>query len=173
MKRCFALICLLLMLLIRPAAAEEIFPGDADLDGDVTSADAALVLRYIVGLAEIDGQSLLNADANRDGSVTSADAALILRAIVGLDTLSNAAPVREATSVPTPESTAQPQYTFIWVEEEPAYNALACSACGYVTTAYTEMQDHLDRHRKSGEHADSGFVAVPAKGHWELIADCP
>ena len=91
MKRVFALICLLLMLLIRPAAADETLPGDANLDGAVTAADAAVILRYAVKLDPLEGQAYRNADANLDGTVTSADAALIVRALVGLDMLPESA----------------------------------------------------------------------------------
>ena len=59
--------------------------GDANCDGKLTAADAALILRYIVKLDPLTGQGLANADANGDGKITAADAALILRFIVKLE----------------------------------------------------------------------------------------
>jgi hypothetical protein len=60
--------------------------GDANTDGVVTSADAALVLRAIVGLSSLSLRGALNADVDGDGEVTAADAAIILRYVVGLIT---------------------------------------------------------------------------------------
>lgn len=58
--------------------------GDANSDGHVTAADAALVLRYIVNLNDLTFEEKRNADANEDGKITAADASCILRVIVGL-----------------------------------------------------------------------------------------
>lgn len=58
--------------------------GDANCDGKVTAADAALILRSLVGLDELSAQGMLNADANLDGEISASDAAAILRFIVGL-----------------------------------------------------------------------------------------
>lgn len=62
--------------------------GDADGDGQVTSADARLVLRASVGLETPDMLRRILYDADTDGSITAADARLILRASVGLEKLS-------------------------------------------------------------------------------------
>ena len=59
--------------------------GDANCDGKITAADAALILRYIVKLDPLSGAGLANADANGDGKITAADAAQILRFIVKLE----------------------------------------------------------------------------------------
>lgn len=61
--------------------------GDANLDGKVTAADAAEILRAVVNLTELSEEAAFMADVNQDGSVTAADASFILRAIVGLETL--------------------------------------------------------------------------------------
>jgi len=61
--------------------------GDANLDGKVTAADAAEILRAVVGLTELSEAAAFLADVNQDGSVTAADAAFLLRAVVGLETL--------------------------------------------------------------------------------------
>ena len=62
----------------------DILLGDANCDGAVTAADAALVLRSIVGLNELSAQGALNADVDGDLEITAEDAALILRYIVKL-----------------------------------------------------------------------------------------
>jgi hypothetical protein len=57
--------------------------GDANMDGSVTSIDAALVLQFDAGLLN----SLacpMGADVNGDGNVNSLDAALILQFVAGL-----------------------------------------------------------------------------------------
>ncbi|WP_435359764.1 S8 family serine peptidase [Haloarchaeobius sp. DFWS5] len=57
--------------------------GDVNMDGEVTSADATLVQRYIVG-DDIEVPFNANcADMNGDGQVTSADVTEILQIIVG------------------------------------------------------------------------------------------
>ena len=62
---------------------EDAYYGDSDGDGKITAADAAHILRSIVG---VEGTlSLEQGDANRDGKVDSADAAYILRCNVKLD----------------------------------------------------------------------------------------
>ena len=58
--------------------------GDANLDGQITAADAALILRAIVGLSELSPRGAMNADVDGDLAVTAADAAAILRYVVGL-----------------------------------------------------------------------------------------
>ncbi len=62
----------------------EVTLGDANCDGQVTAADAALILRSLVGLNELSAQGALNADVDGDGEVTAEDAAIILRYIVKL-----------------------------------------------------------------------------------------
>ena len=56
--------------------------GDVDGDGDLTSADALIVLRYALNiLTEVDADI---ADVNGDGTVNSVDALLILRRAMGI-----------------------------------------------------------------------------------------
>ena len=61
--------------------------GDVTGDGDVTAADARLILRAAVGYIEYKGKLFQSADADRDGHISAADARLALRAAVGLETL--------------------------------------------------------------------------------------
>jgi hypothetical protein len=58
--------------------------GDSNMDGSVTSADAALILRHVIGLETLADTALQLADVNGDGKITAADAAMILRFVVGL-----------------------------------------------------------------------------------------
>ena len=66
-------------------AFEPVF-GDANCDGLVTAADAALVLRALVGLSVITPEGMRNADVagDFDGMPNAADAVAILRYVVGL-----------------------------------------------------------------------------------------
>lgn len=65
----------------------QVIPGDCDRDGEVTAADARLVLRAAVELETIDAQQMKRADLNADGELTADEARMILRAAVGLETL--------------------------------------------------------------------------------------
>ena len=58
--------------------------GDANCDGIVTAADAALILRSVVGLSALSAVGAFNGDVDGDLAITAADAALILRYVVGL-----------------------------------------------------------------------------------------
>ena len=58
--------------------------GDSNCDGEITAADASLILRTCVGLCELSQQGSQNADVNGDEEISAEDAALILRYIVGL-----------------------------------------------------------------------------------------
>jgi hypothetical protein len=60
--------------------------GDANCDGMVTSADAALVLRALVGLSTLTPEGAKNADvaSDFDGKPDAKDAVAILRYVVGL-----------------------------------------------------------------------------------------
>ena len=59
--------------------------GDANLDGRLTSADAALILRAIVNLSYLNAPMRAVADMDGDGEVTAADASKILRIVVQLE----------------------------------------------------------------------------------------
>lgn len=58
--------------------------GDGDGDGVVTAQDAALLLRYLVGLETLPLERLSLLDVDGDGAITAADAAKILQYVVGL-----------------------------------------------------------------------------------------
>ena len=58
--------------------------GDANCDGRITTADAALILRALVGSDALSAHGAWNADVDGDGSITAEDAVLILRYIVEL-----------------------------------------------------------------------------------------
>jgi hypothetical protein len=57
-------------------------PGDVDGNGILNYSDALSVLRYSIGLEELENPAL--ADVNGDGNVNYADALQILRTSIGL-----------------------------------------------------------------------------------------
>ncbi len=59
-----------------------IMRGDVNLDGRITAADAALVLRTVVGLSYMNAPMRAAGDMDGDGEITAADAAKILRIVV-------------------------------------------------------------------------------------------
>lgn len=58
--------------------------GDLNGNGAVNSADARLVLQYVVGAIKLTEEERKLADVNNDGQVDSADARIILQTAVGL-----------------------------------------------------------------------------------------
>ena len=66
---------------LKPFGIGPIF-GDANCDCLVTAADAAFVLRALVGLETFSAQGLENAKVNGQPSVSAEDAVLILRYVV-------------------------------------------------------------------------------------------
>ncbi len=63
----------------------EILRGDANMDGKITAADAAIVLRTLVDLAYMNEPMRKAADLDGDGEITAADAAMLLRIVVQID----------------------------------------------------------------------------------------
>lgn len=59
--------------------------ADVDLDGNITSADARLILRYSTNLETPTIVQRFLADCNGNGSITSEDARIALRISVGLE----------------------------------------------------------------------------------------
>lgn len=59
-------------------------PGDVDGDGKPTAKDATAILKYVVGLAEFEGNSMKNALLTGGEKPTAKDATQILKMIVGL-----------------------------------------------------------------------------------------
>lgn len=58
--------------------------GDVNGDGNVTAADATLVLKHVVNLVMLEGEDYQNADVDGDGYITAKDATAILKIVVGL-----------------------------------------------------------------------------------------
>ena len=100
------LLCMCMLLCIPRASASVTLLGDVDCDGEITVADASLLLRYLVRLADgISEQGLENADANSDGVLDAEDASLILRHLVKLIDLASLTPEPTATASPSPTPT--------------------------------------------------------------------
>jgi Dockerin type I repeat. len=58
--------------------------GDLDNDGEITSADAVLLMRSLATLAELTDEQHTAADLDGDGYITSADAVMMARYLAGL-----------------------------------------------------------------------------------------
>ena len=56
--------------------------GDVNMDGTLTSIDALLILRHVIGLITLD--NIEAADVSGDGTVNSLDALIVLRTVLGL-----------------------------------------------------------------------------------------
>ena len=56
--------------------------GDANGDGKVNAADAAMLLRTLVRLSKFNANAMKNADLNGDGAITAEDALEILRFVI-------------------------------------------------------------------------------------------
>ena len=127
MKRTVSIIFVFALLLFSSAAvfmsgASVYTLGDVDGSGDVTPADARLILRYCVGLEDaFDDIAMELADVDRSGAVDPADARLALRTSVYLEdavTVSfddeseepgtAAEPVPDTTEEPVPDTTEAP-----------------------------------------------------------------
>ena len=57
--------------------------GDVNGDGNITSADALMVLKYAAGKIKLSDSQIQAADVNSSGTVTSADALEILKYAAG------------------------------------------------------------------------------------------
>lgn len=60
--------------------------GDINADGKTSASDARAILRYSVGINEIESSNIPAADVSLDGKITANDARLSLRMSVGLET---------------------------------------------------------------------------------------
>jgi hypothetical protein len=58
--------------------------GDADNGGEISAADAFVILRHIAGLSILSADCLEAADVSGDGTVSAYDAGLVLRMAAGL-----------------------------------------------------------------------------------------
>ena len=68
---------------ISASAANDVFYGDANLDGMVSIADATMIEWYLEDGYAIKPQGLINADVNKDGVVNKVDANLITKRVNG------------------------------------------------------------------------------------------
>lgn len=59
-------------------------PGDVSGNGTVSAYDAAMVLKYVVGLITLTDTQKEAADVSKNGTVSAYDAALILQYVLGL-----------------------------------------------------------------------------------------
>lgn len=160
------------------------FLGDANLDGKVTAADAAEILRAVVGLSELNETAQFFADVNQDGYVTAADAAFILRAVVGLEVLPTYTPTARIASTDAHFTfnafygdwkqapvldriwTNSVDYLMYFAAENVYYPEYA--AAGYLPTdLFTPMEVNIKPHMTYGLNSASGnaytyFATNPA-----------
>ncbi|HPF53986.1 MAG TPA: CAP domain-containing protein [Eubacteriales bacterium] len=66
------------------SVTREYMRGDANSSGNVNSEDAAMILRYLVGLCDMDYTEIIAADIDGTTGVSANDASKILRYLVGL-----------------------------------------------------------------------------------------
>jgi len=62
----------------------QLIPGDVSLDGEVHAYDASLILKYLVGLEDLNHYQLINANATMDTTISALDASMILQYVVAL-----------------------------------------------------------------------------------------
>ena len=62
----------------------QLIPGDVSLDGEVHAYDASLILKYLVGLEELDHFQQTNANVTMDTTISALDASMILQYVVAL-----------------------------------------------------------------------------------------
>ena len=96
MKRFVAVILALAMTFACSAAlaSENVLIGDCNGDGSVSSADASMILRYLVGMANSSEHMSLVADTDGNGTINANDASLILRYLIGLAKVSGTIEVK-------------------------------------------------------------------------------
>lgn len=80
-------VILTMCLLFVGTSAKPVPVGDVNSDGNVTAADARLVLRASARLDVLSDDVFAHADADRDGKIAASDARLILRCAAGLEEL--------------------------------------------------------------------------------------
>lgn len=61
-----------------------LFPGDVDLNGNITITDATEIQKYLAGTADLSKKQIYTADADGDGKVTVLDATQIQKMLAGL-----------------------------------------------------------------------------------------
>ncbi len=92
--------------------------GDANLDGEVTMADAVAILQYLSNSTRypLEGKALVNADVFEHGTGVSAmDALLIQKVDAGVEQL----PVYQAPEQPTTTQTVTTETTSVTTEADP------------------------------------------------------
>lgn len=77
--------------------------GDINVDGEVKSNDLLLLKTFLLGLEDLDSQSIANSDFNQDGDVKSNDLLTLKKYLLGLD--SDAPEETTTTTTEVPETT--------------------------------------------------------------------
>lgn len=92
------------------ANSDSIIYGDVNNDKKVSTADAVLVMRNVLGMQDLSADAVVRADVDGDSSVTIIDSIYILRHICGtIDTFPvEEKPTEAPTQKPTEKPTAKP-----------------------------------------------------------------
>lgn len=67
---------------VDPDPPVDIMAGDTDLDGEVDTTDAKLILRHLMSTVTLEGDALTAADFNNDGNVNTSDVRALLKTLV-------------------------------------------------------------------------------------------
>ena len=62
-----------------------VLPGDSNGDGVIDFTDVSRIMRYILGLMELDGNNLIASDYNGDGTIDFIDVNELIRSILHLN----------------------------------------------------------------------------------------
>ena len=154
MKRVIVfLLCLCMLLpfeMIAFADGDERLGGDANGDGRITASDAALILRYIVGLDDgLLAGDLLRADVNGSGALDADDASTVLRFVAGIAPLtkvSTNATLLDQLKVQSTLNEDQTEWAARLIGAMPGGNrkSVVLTAAKYLGTPYGTGDGQLD-----------------------------
>lgn len=133
----FLAITLLLSVAVTIAFASGGKLGDMDDNGDITAADARIILRAAARLEKLDEDHAKRADTNRDGILTAADARLTLRVAAQLDTFGEE-PTEEQPSETEPQPVSYPDAVQAFMDGKYYINGIV-NTSGSVSVSGTDL----------------------------------
>lgn len=176
-----------------PVETPEYCMGDADADGEVSAADARLILRAVISLEELRPECAVYADLDGDGILGTLDARLTLRTSIGLESAVRHAFGEISVTVPaTCECTGSVTFscadcgntgelvlprlphTFVQNVITPAGCTTegeaerVCSRCGYKTTVSVPPAGHEWVSAGKGKPKKCAVCGISAEG-WAKI----
>ncbi len=147
--------------------------GDLVKDDQLTTADAVMLLRSIVGFVELTDEQSSIADANIDNEVNTGDAVYILRVVVALEealyrerVIMESFEVKYVSGLPTDVEVVLPAAEM--VEEESTYTVAAAPVLeGYTFLSWYASFDGKDYN--AGETFVMPSEAVTLTARWEGV----